>query len=84
MKFGVCSKGGVTPLLLISLGRFHMVLEHRTNLWTNDEMGEIEGSRKKGEEHVFWPRRKAEQKVREHSTGSTLQSTTLASANSQH
>lgn len=35
MKFGVCSKGGDTPLLLISLGRFHMVLEHRTNLWTN-------------------------------------------------
>lgn len=37
-------------MFLIPLGRFHMVLEHRTNLWTNDEMGEIEGSWTKGEE----------------------------------
>lgn len=27
-----------------------MVLEHRTNLWTNDEMGERGGNQKKGEE----------------------------------
>lgn len=61
-----------------------MVLEHRTNLWTNDEMGERGGTRRRGKNVVFWPRRKTEQKVREHSTGSTLWSTALASANSQH
>lgn len=60
-----------------------MVLEHRTNLWTNDEMGERGGTRRRGKNVVFWPRRKTEQKVREHSTGSTLWSTALTSANSQ-
>lgn len=71
-------------MLLISLGKFQMVLEHRTNLWINDEMGEIEGTRRRGKNVMFWPRRKTEQKVREHSTGSALRSTAFAPANSQH
>lgn len=39
---------------------------------------------RRGKNVVFWSTRKTEQKVREHSSGSTLWNTALASADSQH
>lgn len=47
-------------------------------------LGKVERRGGCGKGVAFWLRRKTEQKAREHSTGSTLWSTALSSANSQH
>lgn len=41
-------------------------------------------SERSGRKVVFWSTKKTERMVREHSTGSTLCNTALASADSQH
>lgn len=84
MKFGAFTpKGGVTPLPLINHQEgFIRSWSTGQNLWT--KMGEIEGSRKKGKGCGVLAKEEGRTAGEGRSTGSTLWSTALASANSQH